>query len=74
MEPSLQKQGLQWPDVQPMRESVDSQDDLQQAMDDPDSFLKQVLAGAGGDVARRMLIAQCQPHVVSSLPKQGLQW
>ena len=41
MEPSLQKQGLQWPDVQPMLESVDSQDDLQQATEDPDSFLKQ---------------------------------
>ena len=32
-----------------MLESVESQDELQQAMNDPHSFLKQLLAGAGGE-------------------------
>ena len=57
--PSLPKQGLHLSDAQPVLESVDSQDELQQAMNDPDSFLNKLLAGAGGEVARRMLIVQC---------------
>ena len=52
--PNLPKQGLQWSHVQPVLESVESQDELQQAMNDPDSFLNKLLAGAGGEVARRM--------------------
>ena len=64
VEPSLPKQGLQWSDVQPVLESVESQDELQQAMNDPDSFLKQLLAGAGGEVARNLLSKlnpRCEP-------------
>ena len=72
--PSLPKQGLQWSDVQLVLELVESHDELQQAMHDPDSFLNKLLAGAGGEVARRMLIAHCWPRVVPSLLKQGLQW
>ena len=36
VEPGLPKQGLQWSDVRPVLESVESQDELQQAMNDPD--------------------------------------
>ena len=74
VEPSLQKQGLQWSDVQPMLESVDSQDELQQAMKDPDSFLKKLLAGAGGEVARKLLLSKLKPRAKPLLQQQGLTW
>merc|ERR1719161_1779543 len=58
MEPGVHQRGLQWSDVQPMLESVDTQDELRQALDDPESFLKKFLAGAGGHVARKLLLSK----------------
>ena len=63
VEPRLHKQGLQWPDVQPLLESMDSQDELQQALKDPESFLKKLLTGPGGQVARKLLISKLRPQV-----------
>ena len=50
VEPRLSQQGLQWSDVQPMFAAVDSQEELRQALNDPETFLKNLLAGAGGSV------------------------
>ena len=50
VEPMLSQQGLLWSDVQPMFASVDSQEKLQQALSNPETFLENLLAGAGGCV------------------------
>ena len=50
VEPRLSQKGLQWSDVQPMLASVDSQEELRKALDNPETFLKDLLAGAGGSV------------------------
>ena len=76
METSWQKQVLQchWSDVQAMLESVDSQDELQQALKDPENFLKNLLAGAGGEVARKLFLSKLKPLVEPMLSQQGLLW
>ena len=50
VEPMLSQQGLLWSDVQPMFASVDSQEKLQQALSNPETFLENLLSGAGGCV------------------------
>ena len=50
LEPRLSQQGLQWSDVQSMFASVDLQEELRQALNDPETLLKNLLAGAGGSV------------------------
>ena len=48
LEPGLLQQGLEQLDVQSMLESVDSLDELQQALNVFESFLKKMLAGTCG--------------------------
>jgi hypothetical protein len=74
MEPGLHRQGLQWLDVQTLLESVDTQDELQQALNNPESFLKQLLAGAGGQVARKLLLSKLKPLLEPYLQQQSLTW
>ena len=70
----VHQQGLQWSDVQPMLESVDTQDELRQALDDPESFLKKLLAGAGGQVAKKLLLSKFKPLLEPYMRKQSLTW
>ena len=70
----IHQQGLQWSDVQPMLESVDTQDELRQALDDPETFLKKLLAGAGGQVARKLLLSKLKPLLEPYMRKQSLTW
>ena len=50
-------------DVQSMLESVDSLGELQQAFNDSESFLKKRLAGAGDQVAKKMLLIKAKSVV-----------
>ena len=68
----LQQQGVIWVDVESALKLVDSRAELEEAVSDPEAFFKKLLR-SGGPAARRMLIAQCQPYVESSLQKKGLQ-
>jgi hypothetical protein len=43
VEPQVHENGLKWSDVQPLLESVDSKEKLQQALNDPTSFLEELL-------------------------------
>ena len=74
LEPLLSQQGLQWSDVQPMLASVDTQAELQQALANPESFLMQLLAGAGGQVARKLLLPKLKPHLEPYLQERSLTW
>ena len=73
-EPSVQQQGLEWSDVLPMLDAVDSQDELQQALKDPEFFLKKLLARADGQVARKLIYSRLRPQAEPLLQRQGLTW
>jgi hypothetical protein len=74
VEPQIHRKGLQWADVQPLLESVDSKEKLQQALNDPASFLEELLKGAGGQVARKLLLSKLKLHMKPWLHQQGLTW
>ena len=57
-----------------MLESVDTQAELQRALADPESFLMQLLAGAGGQVARKLLLPKLKPHLEPYLQERSLTW
>lgn len=63
-EPWLEKRGLLWSDVEAVVDALDSLEELQSAVDDPMAFL---LAGATGEAAKRLLIAQLRPRFLELL-------
>eukprot|EP00928_Gymnodinium_smaydae_P041046 TRINITY_DN27796_c0_g1_i1.p1 TRINITY_DN27796_c0_g1~~TRINITY_DN27796_c0_g1_i1.p1 ORF type:complete len:763 (+),score=208.02 TRINITY_DN27796_c0_g1_i1:103-2289(+) len=73
MDPILHTQQLQWEDVVPVLEAVDSAEDLKSALADPQAFLDSVLAGAG-PAGRKLLVAQLRPLVEPWLQKQRMRW
>ena len=62
LEPHIAKQGLAWADVMPALELMDSAQELEAAIDDPEAFLKQLLA-AVGPVAKQLALAKLRPRV-----------
>ena len=57
-----------------MLASVDSQEKLQQALKDPETFLRNLLTEAGGEIARKLLLSKLNPLLEPHLKKQGLTW
>ena len=51
--PQLQKYQLEWEDVQPALELVDSVEELRAAVNEPEAFVKQLMEEAVGPVAIR---------------------
>jgi hypothetical protein len=72
-EPRLKKHGLEWTDVVPVLEEVDSIDELKEAVADPSGFLERLL-NAGGSAAKKLAIMHLKPKLVPHLAKQGLEW
>ena len=73
LEPVVEKQGLEWGDVVPALELVDSVEELEAAIADPEAFL-QSLAHSMGPAAKKFLVAKLRPKLEPQLEKQGLQW
>merc|ERR1719506_3282421 len=73
LEPHVEKQGLEWDDVVPALELVDSVEELEAALADPEAFL-QSLAHSMGPAAKKLLVAKLRPKLEPHLDKQGLQW
>ena len=57
IEPELKKQGLAWEDVLPILETIDTVEEIQQAIDDPEAFMRK-LATASGPAARKVALAK----------------
>ena len=57
-----------------MIESLDSQEELHWAFTNPKSFLEVLLKGAGGQVARRLVLFKLKRYAEPSLLRQGLTW
>jgi hypothetical protein len=73
IEPVIKKKGLTWEDVLPALDLIDSVEELEAAISDPDAFLD-TLASIGGRVAVRLLIAKMRPKIEPVIKKKGLTW
>ena len=73
LEPVVEKQGLEWCDVEPALELVDSMEELEAAIADPEAFL-QSLAQSMGPAAKKIALAKLRPRLEPLLEKQGLEW
>jgi hypothetical protein len=73
LEPHLAKHGLEWSDVVPVLEEVESIDELKEAAADVGSFLEK-LANASGPAAKKLAIMHLKPKLAPHLAKQGLEW
>ena len=58
--PLLKQQQLDWSDVLPALELIDSRQELQAAMDEPEAFLTR-LADAATPAAIKLLVARLKP-------------
>ena len=65
---------LQWSDVEPLLEQVDSAEDLDKAIKDPKTFLEDFLAAAGGIVAVKILLPKLKSAFEPVLQGLGLTW
>ena len=73
LEPIVTQQGLAWEDAVPALDLVDSVEELQAAIGDPEGFMQSVM-GAAGPAAKKLLIAKLRPVLLPLLPKRGLKW
>ena len=65
---------LTWPDVEPALLLIDTVDEVHEAAEDPEAFLKRVLDDVAGPVAMRVLIAKARPSLKPHLVKARLAW
>ena len=72
-EMGIAKLCLTWEDVLPVLEQVDTLEELQQALEDPDAFLAH-LGAAAGPAARRFVIAKLRPKLEPLAIEMGLTW
>ena len=73
-EPLVQQAGLQWSDVEPMLQKVDSPEELQEALKNPEAFFKKFLAEAGGMIAVKLLLPKLKCEFEPLLQQTGLTW
>jgi hypothetical protein len=72
-EPYLRKTGLEWADVVPVLETIDSVAELKDAVAEPEAFLER-LAEASGPAAKKLVIMHLKPKLEPYLRKTGLEW
>ena len=73
IEPALQRRGLSWAEARPAFDLVNDIEELQNALTEPEQFLKRLLAVAG-PVARKLLLYKLRPVIEPVLKKHGLDW
>ena len=73
LSPHVEKRGLAWEDVVPAITLISSADELQTALDDPEAFVRELLASAG-PVAKKIAAAKLRPKLEPKLAKHELEW
>jgi hypothetical protein len=73
VEPHLRKGGLEWADIVPVLEEVDSLEELRAAVTDTTGFLARI-AAAGGPAAKKLAIMHLRPCLDPYVKKHGLEW
>merc|ERR1719191_2414891 len=66
LEPKLAKHELEWADVMPALELMDTVEELEAAIDDPEAFCRQLLS-AVGPVGKRIALAKLRPKLEATL-------
>ena len=69
LEPKLAKHELEWADVMPALELMDTVEELEAAIDDPEAFCRQLLS-AVGPVGKRIALAKLRPKLEAMLARQ----
>jgi len=73
LQATLHKNNLEWEDVKPILESINSVDELKAAATNPTAFLNR-LSDLGGPAAVRLRIAMLKKPMVPVLAERGLAW
>jgi hypothetical protein len=73
LEPHLRARGLEWADVVPVLETIDSIEELRAAVDDPEALLEQV-SKASSPAAKKLAIMHLKPRLEPHLRARGLEW
>jgi hypothetical protein len=73
LEPYLKKQALEWADVVPMLEELCSIQEVEDAIADPEQFLRK-LVEASAPAAKKLAIMYLKPKLEPYREKQGLEW
>jgi predicted protein tyrosine phosphatase len=73
LDPYLRARGLEWADVVPVLETIDSVEELRAAADDPEAFVDRV-SRAGGPAAKTLAIMHLKPRLDPYLRARGLEW
>jgi len=71
--PLLARKGLEWADVRPALELIETRDQLQAALQDPARFLER-LATETGPSGKMLLIAMIRPKALPFLKPRGIEW
>ena len=69
----LKKHGLAWEDVLPILETIDTVEEIQQAIEHPEAFMRE-LATASAPAARKWALAKARPRIEPALKRHGLAW
>eukprot|EP01045_Picozoa_sp_COSAG04_P011113 COSAG04_NODE_707_length_10916_cov_5.167052_2_plen_767_part_00 len=73
LEPKLIKRGLEWADAMPAMELIDSIEELEAAVDNPDAFVASLLS-AVGPVGKKVALAKLRPLLEPKLAKRDMEW
>jgi hypothetical protein len=73
LEPVLEEEGLEWKDMQPILNKMDSVEELQLAVDDPAAIFEKLLM-ASSPAGKRLLVLSLKPALEPVLKEQGLEW
>ena len=73
LEPLIARQHLQWEDILPALQLVDSMEELQAALSDPEGFLQRLMSTMG-PAAMAAAIAKLRPHIEAKVNAHGLTW
>jgi hypothetical protein len=73
LEPLVEKQGVAWEDALPVLETVDSLDDLREALEAPEAFLQQLME-AGGPAAIKLAIAKLRLTLEPLITSKRWTW
>jgi hypothetical protein len=73
LEPYLRARGLEWADVVPVLETIDSTEELRAAVGDPEALLE-IVVQTSGPVAKKLAIRHLKPRLELRLHQQGLLW
>eukprot|EP01043_Picozoa_sp_COSAG02_P035692 COSAG02_NODE_2571_length_8501_cov_23.319567_3_plen_1765_part_00 len=90
LEPLLAKRHLAWEDIQPALELVDSVEELESVMSDPEEFLRKLMVSTGpaatgpaekivlkqhqGPVAKHLVLCRLRPMLEPRGVAEGIEW